>query len=144
MPFQSIHIIREFTDTGSDPSRSSHSLCSMNLKKTSVITWEPNADIFETEENVVIRIEMAGVLKGDLTVKLKNGVLCVAGIRKEQKLSQKFYYHQLEISYGPFLKEILLPESLEHNDVAAQLRDGILEITISKKNQVIEIPILQK
>jgi HSP20 family molecular chaperone IbpA len=144
MPFHSIHIIREFTDTGSDPSRSSRSLCSSSLKKTTVITWEPNADIFETDESVIIRIELAGVSKSNLTVKLQNGKLCIVGIRKEKKLNKKFFYHQLEISYGPFLKEILLPESLEHNDVVAHLQEGILEISISKNNQVIEIPIHQK
>ena len=144
MPFHSIQIIREFTDACADPSRSARSLSSSILKKATVVTWEPNADIFETDENVIIRLEVAGVSKSDLTVKVMNGKLCVVGMRKEEKLGRKFYYHQLEISYGPFLKEILLPESLEHNDIAANLRDGILEIMISKNNQGVEIPINQK
>ena len=144
MPLHLIHVMREFTDTGSDPGRSPCSLSSSSLKKAAVATWEPNADIIESDESVVIRIEVAGVTKNDLTVKLMNGKLCLVGVRRENRVDKKSYYHQLEISYGTFVKEIVLPESLEHNDITAYLEEGILFINISKKNQVIEIPIHQE
>jgi HSP20 family protein len=141
MPLHLIHIIREFTDTGSSQSRVTQSLCSLSLKNSIAVAWEPNADIIETEECVVIRIEIAGIAKTDLTVKLGNGTLTIFGTRKEKKVSDKFYYHQLEVPYGPFLKEILIPEYLAHNDINAHLEEGILEIIISKKTQGIEIPL---
>jgi HSP20 family protein len=144
MSLEFIRIIRELTDTGSLPHVSSQTFCFSESEVSDLALWEPNTDIFESEEEVFIRIELAGVKREDLSVRLKSGKLCVLGIRKENRPDKQLHFHQLELNYGPFEKVILIPSDIEHNDISAHLVDGLLEIVISKTSRVIEIPIAEE
>jgi len=140
MPRQYIQISRELIDTVA-PSRSSKSSFCVEVSKNIASSWEPNTDIIESEKNVIIRLELAGVARKDLCVKVKNGKLTVIGKRRQGLPQMNLLFHQLEIHTGDFEKTISLPETMEHNDITAQLTEGILEIVISKESQVVEIPI---
>ncbi len=135
-----IHVIREMTDRGG-PARKSLTYYCSDVKNPVYACWEPNADIFETEEEVHIALELAGVNRDEVCVQLKAGKLIISGVRREKRPEGKVNYHQLELNYGHFMKIISLPEAVEHNDIFASLRDGLLEIKISKKVNVIEIPV---
>ncbi len=135
-----IHIIREMTDRGGHTRKARAYYCS-DLKNPIEPYWEPNADIFETEEQVSITLELAGVTHEDVCVHLKSGKLIISGVRREKRPRGKVNYHQLELDYGHFMKIITLPESVEHNDITASLHDGLLEIKICKNVTVIEVPI---
>jgi HSP20 family molecular chaperone IbpA len=141
MPFEVIQVIRELTDYGGRPTARKRSFCCSEVEPPRQAAWEPNTDIVESEDDVEIRLELAGVAREQLCVHLKKGKLHVAGIRQEKKTGDKVYYHQLELPYGYFAKVIALPESIEHNEITAVLNDGLLEIRISKKSAVVEIPI---
>ena len=141
MPLQFIHIIRDLTDRAGRSSPKSRSFCCSDADVPLKANWEPNTDIVESEEQVTIRMELAGISRDQVTIHLKNGKLIVTGVRSEQKPDKKAYYHQLELHYGTFIKIIALPESIEHNDITATLSDGLLEIKISKKSTIIEIAI---
>lgn len=103
--------------------------------------WEPNTDIFETEQQVIIRLELASVSRDDITIIVKNGKLHITGVRQRLPIDDPVYFHQMEIHCGEFGKVITLPESLEHNEIVAALEDGILDIRISKQSNAVEIPI---
>ncbi len=141
MPIQLIHVIREITDTVSFANRNKALAFCTDLDRNQAAQWEPNTDIIESEEQVIIKIEMAGVKQGDVSVKVRNGKILICGERREKLPARPVSFHQLEISYGSFEKAIIIPEILEHNNISATLVDGILEIVISKKNEIIEIPI---
>lgn len=141
MPMQVIRIIRELSDSGPSSSGTSAHIFCEDTSQTSLATWEPNTDICESEDQVIIRLELAGVARNDISVKLKNGKLLISGVRRENRPQEHIYFHRLEIHYGQFLKIISIPESIEHNDIEAHFQEGILEVIISKKSQVIEIPI---
>jgi len=141
MPLQVVKIIREFTDTVSNNLQTRQSFCYTEIVRPDAAFWQPRTDIFETDDEVVIKLELAGVNKKDISVKLKNGELIVTGLRRENRPEKSLYFHQLEISYGPFEKIIFLPEALQHNEIVAQYDEGMLFIVISKKSQTIEIPI---
>jgi len=141
MPFQVIQVIRELTDYGGKPAARKRLFCCSEVEPPRQAAWEPNTDIVESDDDVEIRVELAGVGREQLYVQLKKGKLYVTGIREEKKTADKVYYHQLELPYGYFAKVIALPESIEHNDITAVLNDGLLEIRISKKSTVVEIPI---
>jgi HSP20 family protein len=141
MPINFIQIIREFTDSVEMPSVSSQRFCCSGMEKTGVARWEPNTDIIESEHKVNLRFELAGVDHEDLYVKLRNGELVVYGIRKEKRPNGEINFHQLGIAYGPFIKIISIPESIEHNEINATYNNGILDVTLSKKSKVVEIPI---
>ncbi|HPG39280.1 MAG TPA: Hsp20/alpha crystallin family protein [bacterium] len=141
MPIQLIHVIREITDTVSfDNRRKAQAFCA-DIDHYQTTHWEPNTDIIESEDEVIIKIEMAGVKHGDVSVKVRNGKLLICGERREKLPHRPVSFHQLEISYGMFEKAIVIPEILEHNNISATLGEGILEIVISKKSDIVEIPI---
>jgi|GEM_PF-423905 len=141
MPIQLIHVIREITDTVSfDNRRKAQAFCA-DIEHYQTAHWEPNTDIIESEDEVTIKIEMAGVKHGDVSVKVRNGKLLICGERREKLPHRPVSFHQLEISYGIFEKAIVIPEILEHNNISATLGEGILEIVISKKSDLVEIPI---
>lgn len=94
--------------------------------------WSPNTDIFETEQALVIRLELAGVDRDHMEITLRENTLTVRGYRHSGSHAQRVYFHQAEISYGPFEKVIVLPERLVAGAIAAHLRQGFLEITIDK------------
>lgn len=142
MPLQVIHVIRELTDKCAPKGSRKISFVFENFDQTGGPTWEPPTDIFETEEHVYIRLEIAGVNRKDVCIKIKNSKLFISGWREPALPQQQIYYHQMEINGGNFIKMISLPEALEHNEISAHLHEGLLEIKISKKGQVIEIPIL--
>ncbi len=141
MPMHVIRIVRELSDSGpSSPGTKTHIFCE-DTSQTNLATWEPNTDICESEDHVVIRLELAGVARDDISAKLKNGKLLISGVRRENRPQEQIYFHRLEIHYGKFLQVISIPESLEHNDIEAHFQEGILEVVISKKSQAVEIPI---
>lgn len=141
MTIQVIRVIRELTDKGSIPgSRNRGMLCS-DVAYDNLTTWTPHTDILEDDENVVIRVELAGIERENIMLCLKDGKLIVTGYRQERRQEMQTRYHQLEIDYGNFAKVISIPESIEHNEIDAAFDNGILYITISKKSHIIEIPI---
>ncbi len=97
------------------------------------VGWNPNTDIFETDTEVVIRIEAAGLDPEQLSVRLQGDRLTVRGYRPESHSCTPVTYQQMEISYGPFEKVFILPEEIRTNPIRAQYRRGVLEITISKE-----------
>ncbi|MBN2001183.1 Hsp20/alpha crystallin family protein [candidate division KSB1 bacterium] len=113
----------------------------MSEKELDAAVWEPNTDIIETEDEVVLKLELAGIAPEALCIRMENGRIIISGFRKENRPLKDHKYHQLEMSYGQFLKVIPLPDEMEHNDTTAVLKNGILEINISKKSEIIEIPI---
>lgn len=141
MPVHIIRVIRELTDMGFNPLARSESYFYKDVDRFCPGKWEPNTDILETDNEVIIRVELAGVIKEDISVKIKNGELAISGIRHPLKPENQTYFHQLEIDDGEFEKVIAIPHSIEHNEVTAYFQDGLLEIRISKEDQAVEIPI---
>jgi len=135
-----LRIIREMSDRGSAAQQRCPYSCS-DIDSPMVSWWKPNTDIFESEGQVRIRIELAGVSRENICIELKSGKLIVSGIRLEKRPEERIYYHQLEQQYGHFMRIIALPETVEHNDITATLEDGVLEVVISKDERAVEIPI---
>lgn len=144
MPIQFINIIREITDSVSSAKVQRQTSFCAEINTSNISRWEPNTDILESENDVIIKLEIAGVQQSDVSVKVKNGRIHICGIRREKVPDENISFHQLEISYGQFERVIIIPEFMLHNHISASLVDGILEIIISKKSEVIEIPITDK
>ena len=139
MPVHFIRVVRELTDRAQGNRSQNNAFCK-SMDQIYSGHWEPNADIIETEDHVIIQLEVAGVSRDSLTVKVTNGKLCIRGQRLSQHTGQ-IYFHQMEINRGEFVKHINLPSALEHNEISAHLQEGLLEIRISKTDESIEIPI---
>jgi len=100
-----------------------------------VRVWAPAVDIFETDKNVVLKVELAGVHPNDVEVRVENNTLYLKGQRKEDKEVKEPKYHQVERLFGSFERSFTLPQSLDSEKVAAEYHDGILTLTLPKKEE---------
>lgn len=100
--------------------------------------WCPKADVYETEDEVVVRVEIAGVQRESLNVSLSSDrrVLSVSGFRGEKHTDErrKIRYHQLEVYFGSFERDIPLPHGVPVNadEISATYREGFLIVTLPK------------
>ncbi len=92
--------------------------------------WRPPTDVYETDENVVVRVEVAGMKETDLSVSLVDRMLVITGVRHDP--SPKVAYHQMEIRYGDFRTEVFLHWTVEQEDIVATYTDGFLQVTLPK------------
>ena len=92
--------------------------------------WRPPTDVYETEEAIVIRVEIAGMREQDFSVALEDRTLTIRGIRSDPTGRRAFY--QMEIPFGEFSTEVELPAPIVSEGVEAVYRDGFLQITLPK------------
>jgi HSP20 family protein len=136
-----IRVLREESDRSSRQNSTTKNYFCKDMNALHPGHWEPNTDIYESEEEVIVRVDLAGVAKEDLSVKVKDSKLQISGIRHGYKAESKVHYHQIELHCGEFCKTLPLPDSIAHNEISASFQNGILHIAISKIDQSIEIPI---
>jgi len=104
--------------------------------------WLPKADVYETPEDLVVPVEVAGVRKESLNVSLSadNRTLSVTGTRSERYVDDraKLRYYRLEVYFGSFERDVLLPAdiSVDRNRLGATYRDGFLIVTLPKSDDV--------
>ena len=97
------------------------------------VGWTPACDIYEDEEGVSLRFELAGVDPKDVDVRFENGVLTVRGERKLEAEDKRENYHRIERSYGTFTRAFSLPGTLDPERIKAEAKNGVLAITLPKK-----------
>ncbi len=90
--------------------------------------WRPPTDVYETNDAIIIRVEVAGMRESDFTITLVERNLTIRGVR--QDTSERRSYHQMEIAYGEFSTEVDLPYTVITEKVQAAYRDGFLHITL--------------
>jgi HSP20 family protein len=97
------------------------------------VGWTPACDIYEDEESVTLRFELAGVDPKDVDVRFENGVLTVKGERKLEREDRRQNYHRIERSYGTFTRAFSLPGTLDPERIRAESKNGVLAVTLPKK-----------
>lgn len=97
--------------------------------------WTPAVDIYEKNDAVVVKAELPGVEKDQISVEVKDGILTLRGERKFERDVKEESYHRIERSYGTFLRSFSLPVSVDQDKVKAAFRDGVLEVELPKKEQ---------
>ncbi|MDZ7270734.1 MAG: Hsp20/alpha crystallin family protein [candidate division KSB1 bacterium] len=123
----------QFAEGGDEPGVRRGVILTKNVSYwVSDLGWSPNTDIFETEQALVIRLELAGVQRDHMEITLRENTLTIRGYRHTGHQAQRVYFHQAEISYGPFEKVLVLPERVVPGAIEARYREGFLEITIDK------------
>jgi HSP20 family protein len=94
--------------------------------------WFPAVDIYEKEDEVVLEIELAGVLKKDVKILLAGNRVEVKGLKREVPDGEGARYHRLERAYGTFRRLIFLPAAVAAEGTSATLENGILTIVLKK------------
>ena len=95
--------------------------------------WTPSVDIYETENELVLKADLPDVDLKDIDVRVENQTLTLAGQRKFEKQDAGKGYHRIERSYGSFVRAFALPDSVDAEKVAADYKNGVLTVTVGKK-----------
>jgi len=103
------------------------------LSETGVRPWTPGVDIVETANDLVLKADVPGIEMKDIDIRLENGTLTIKGERKFEKDDKTSGYHRIERSYGSFARTFALPDTVDAERVEAAYKDGVLTITIPKK-----------
>lgn len=98
-------------------------------------TWVPPCDIFETDNELVMKFELPEVKKEDVEVKLEQNVLTLHGERKFEEKTDRENYHRVERHYGEFMRSFNVPLYVNAAKINAEFRDGVLTITLPKNEE---------
>jgi len=110
---------------------------SSQLGETELSTrsWAPPVDIYETEDAIVLRAELPGVDPKEVEVRVEDNTLYLKGERKFEKEVKEQNYHRVERSYGSFARSFSLPNSISTDKVKAEFKDGLLTLTMPKREE---------
>jgi len=103
------------------------------IRQGESLGWTPAVDIFEDEEGLSLRFDLAGVEPKDVDIRFENGVLSIKGERKLEKEEKKENYHRVELAYGAFNRSFSLPGTLDPEKIKAESKNGVLTVHLPKK-----------
>ncbi len=92
--------------------------------------WSPPTDVYETEEAVIVRVEIAGMQKAEFSISLEGDLLTIQGTRPDTPERRAF--HQMEIPFGEFRTQVELHWPIDHDAIQAEYEDGFLRLVLPK------------
>lgn len=98
--------------------------------------WYPAADVYQTPEGWVVKVELAGVSAEDIEIAIQGNILYIMGCRKDRSFAVGVSYHQMEISYSSFEKTLKFPTSLDGVSLEHTFENGLLIIRLKKPESV--------
>jgi len=99
--------------------------------------WAPRIDVFGREQELVIRVEVPGIKAEDIDITLEDHTLTISGSRSFEEESAETGYHRREIFTGKFQRTLVLPDELDRSEITASANDGILEVTVPRRPEVL-------
>lgn len=105
--------------------------------------WSPAVDVSEDNDNVYVAVEVPGMTKDSVKITLQDNLLTIQGEKKQETEQKGKNYHRMERSYGSFTRSFSLPTTIQADKIKASYKDGLLNITLPKAEEVKpkEIPI---
>ena len=103
--------------------------------ESSTRTWAPPVDIYEDGDNLVLKAELPGINPEDVEVRVEENNLYLKGERKFEKEVKEENYHRVERAYGNFARTFSLPNTVDSEKVTANFMDGVLTLTLPKKEE---------
>ncbi|MFM1815590.1 MAG: hypothetical protein RLZ98_2285 [Pseudomonadota bacterium] len=100
-------------------------------------TMMPSVDVRESDGKIIVEAELPGLEEKDVDVTLRDGVLRIRGEKKSEREEKKDDYHLTERSYGRYERAFRLPEGIDEDKIAAELKNGVLHITVPKKPEAV-------
>ncbi|MGD0498081.1 MAG: Hsp20/alpha crystallin family protein [Bryobacteraceae bacterium] len=94
--------------------------------------WTPSVDIYETENELVLKADLPDVDLKDIDVRVENQTLTISGERKFEKQDAGKGYHRIERSYGSFTRSFAVPNAFDTEKIGAEFKNGVLSVTLPK------------
>jgi len=95
--------------------------------------WAPAVDIYETENELVLKADLPDVDLKDIDVRVENQTLTISGERNFEKKDTTKGYHRIERNYGSFVRSFSVPNSFDTENIGAEFKNGVLSVTLPKK-----------
>lgn len=104
-----------------------------NADGSTLTAWAPSVDVYETENELVIKADLPAMAEKDLDVRVENNMLTVRGERKFEQSVKEENYLRMERSYGTFSRSFSLPNTVDTQAIKAQYTDGVLTVSLPKR-----------
>jgi HSP20 family protein len=98
-------------------------------------TWTPSVDIYETENELVVKAELPDFQDKDIDVRITNNTLTIRGERKFEKDVKEENYLRIERAYGSFMRSFSLPNTVSSENIRADYRNGVLTLHMAKREE---------
>jgi HSP20 family protein len=95
-------------------------------------SWSPAVDIYETDEAFILKAELAGLSREDVSFEIREHVLLLRGSRPRESGVNEEYYHCMEWASGAFQRFFLLPATIDEEKVSASYNDGVFKVWLPK------------
>jgi len=132
-PFRELSTVQDrmnklFEDVMKPPYRSDEGLATS--------AWAPAVDIYETDKEIVMKAELPEMQEKDIDIKVEDNILSITGERRMEKEVKEENYHRIERAYGSFNRSFTLPRTVDRENIKAAYKDGVLKVTLPKKEEV--------
>ena len=94
--------------------------------------WYPAADVYQTEDGWVVKVELAGVSAEEIEIEIDGNSLHIAGSRKDRSCINGVCYQQMEITYSNFEKTLRFPAPIDGSTIEHVFENGLLIISLRK------------
>ncbi len=110
-----------------------HFLASAKDTKPSGRLWYPSADIYQTPDGWLVKVELAGVSAEEIEIDIQGNQLYIAGCRRDKSCAVGMTYQQMEITYSRFEKTLEFPASIDGAKIEHNFDNGLLIIYLKKR-----------
>jgi HSP20 family protein len=105
---------------------------SFDLDGHPLAEMHPSLDVSETDKTIELKMDIPGLQPGDFDIELSDNLITISGERKVEETREERPFHVVERRYGSFSRTVTLPCAVEHKDVNATYKDGVLEVSLTK------------
>lgn len=98
-------------------------------------SYLPDTDVYETDDSVVVEVEVPGMDKKDFEVKVEDGILRITGEKKLEREKENRNYKMVERCYGKFQRTLALPDYVDPEKIKAKYENGVLTISLPKREE---------
>jgi HSP20 family protein len=104
-------------------------------EEANLTPWAPAVDIFETEQNLVVKADLPDIKPEELDIRVENNILTIRGERKFEKKVNENNYLRVERSYGSFSRSFSLANTVNTEAIHADYKNGVLTLSIPKREE---------
>jgi len=112
---------------------SEHTPAKHQIKMKTSFGWEPPMDVFDTDTEFVVIMDISGMERREISVFTDGNVLRISGVRRDLLPPGRKQFHSLEIQVGPFQRLIGIPVPVEADSVSTHYSNGLLEIRLKRR-----------
>lgn len=98
-------------------------------------TWAPSMDVTEDKEGIMVKVDLPGVKQENIYIEVTGKTLTIKGERKHEEEKKEKNYHRVERFYGSYSRTVTLPDYADMDKIKAEYKNGVLELSIPKREE---------